>query len=763
MVKEYQRNVITKRGNFMKNILTNKKIFFTFLFAVLSLFITFNSVFAVTAYPYKSIISQPDGTNFNAYFKGDEYFSYYIDENNNVIVKDDEDNTWKYVINENDKLALGSNVAVNAKNIKSSKDKNIKASVFKNDTKKKEYLKLQEKNSTLRKRETPDPIDLSKVPISKSSKTYKGLKDKNSTTRELPMVIIDVSFQDIETENTEKWYDTIYNDPNGIIAYYKEVSNDKFTVAPVKETNTTHPGTIKVKLDRNHGNRGADFVSDDFDKAIQESLTKAGSTINFKDYDINKNGKIYNNELAVVIIFAGYEAAVPDPAEPNFWASQTTYWEPYLNANDTYIMNFVGFAEKLKQTTSPDEAMNGISTLCHELGHYIGLPDLYDVDYDAGVWFDFANVEYLSLMDGGNWAFEKHEGYVKTKYIPSHLDALSKWMLGYYDESYINKSGEYTLHTASDKDKYNFYIIPTNDANKYFIIENRQFKNFDRVLGSSYKATYGLDRCDPGIVIYRVDSKIIYENYNTNTVNSSYHSPGLSVIKPFGTTHSFPSPMWSDFIYNLNDPENFEKVPYMGMLGREPGYRTDTGIKIDTNISSSDEMTIKVELPNAKVSSIKAKNPDLNNKGGKVSFSVKGKNFYGDMTLSVFDKNGNKINEDWANKVIKNEDVYNITTRNAAINFPENATKVNKNYFVKASFNNGKTYDKVASNLTVKTSYKKQENSNSDKSNISINKNSKSPNSAKTSDEENMNVWFIILSISVLGVIGIGFKLRRNA
>ncbi|WP_302826740.1 hypothetical protein, partial [Anaerofustis stercorihominis] len=114
------------------------------------------------------------------------------------------------------------------------------------------------------------------------------------------MVIIDVSFQDIETENTEKWYDTIYNDPNGIIAYYKEVSNDKFTVAPVKETNTTHPGTIKVKLDRNHGNRGADFVSDDFDKAIQESLTKAGSTINFKDYDINKNGKIYNNELAVV-------------------------------------------------------------------------------------------------------------------------------------------------------------------------------------------------------------------------------------------------------------------------------------------------------------------------------------------------------------------------------------------------------------------------------------------------------------------------------
>ena len=193
-----------------------------------------------------------------------------------------------------------------------------------------------------------------------------------------------------------------------------------------------------------------------------------------------------------------------EAAQHNFWASQTTYFRPYLNVDDTYIMNFVGFAEKYKQTTSPEESMSSTATLCHELGHYIGLQDLYDIDYDAGVWAGFANIEYLSLMDEGGWAFEKSEGIVKTKFIPSHLDALSKWMLGYYDESYINKSGEYTLNAASDNDKYNFYIIPTNDENKYFIIENRQFKNFYRVLCPSYNETYSLIRFEPCIVIYRV-------------------------------------------------------------------------------------------------------------------------------------------------------------------------------------------------------------------------------------------------------------------
>ena len=196
----------------MKVIALNNKLRFILAFVLISLFITFNSVFAVTAYPYESKLIQPNGTSFSAYFKGDEYFNYYVDESDNVILKDKEDEAWKYIINKNGKLDLGEVIGNKSKRKKSSKKDIIKSSVLNSETKKKEYLKLQGKSTNIEKRQNSKPIDLLKVPLSKSSKTYKGLKDKNSTTRELPMVIIDVSFQDIETDNTEKWYDTVYNE-----------------------------------------------------------------------------------------------------------------------------------------------------------------------------------------------------------------------------------------------------------------------------------------------------------------------------------------------------------------------------------------------------------------------------------------------------------------------------------------------------------------------------------------------------------------------
>ncbi|MCR2031990.1 M6 family metalloprotease domain-containing protein [Anaerofustis stercorihominis] len=750
----------------MKSISLEKKIGFLLIFIFLSVFSTVNNVFAVTAYPYVSTLIQPDGTKFGAYIKGDEYFNYYVDESDNLILKDKEDDTWKYIINKNGKLDLGEVIGNKSKRNKSSKKNIIKSSVLNSETKKKEYLKLQGKSTNIEKRQNSKPVDLTKVPLSKKSKSFKGLSDSGSSVRELPMVIIDVSFQDIETENTEKWYDTVYNDPDGIRAYYKEVSNNKFTVAPVKETNTSHPGTIKVKLDRVHGNWGNDFNKNDFNGAMQEILTKASSYINFNDYDINKNGIIDNNELVVVFIFAGYEAAMLDAAEPNFWASQIEYITPYLKANNTYIMNFVGFAEKRKLDNEPDENINSTATLCHELGHYLGLSDLYDIDYGAGKWAGCANLEYTSLMDNGNWGYEKYEGAINTKFIPSHLDAFSKSMLGYYEKSYILKNGEYTLNTASNNINYNLYIIPTNDKNKFYIIENRQFKNFDRALGTSYKSRYGLVSCEPGIVVYMVDIDK-FKKYNSNyTVNSSYHPPGISLIRPSSDNYEFPSPFWSDFIYNLNDLKGYDKVPFMFMWSNDSYsiYRTD--IVIDTNTPSKDKMTINVALPKEKVSSIKTKNSVIDSNGGKVSFRVEGKNFYGDMTLSVFDNKGNKINEDWAHAVIKNEDVLNIVKRNGNIEFPKNDTKENEAYVVRASFDGGKTYSNKVSDITVKTSYTKEDvSTNEGVSNINDNKNGETNqvSSAKTSDSGDMDLWLIILGVSVLGTFGVSLKIKYHS
>jgi len=745
----------------MKNKSRLVKLNFIFAFVLLSLFITLSNVFAVTAYPYKSVVTQPDGSQFYAYQKGDEYFSYYEDDKGNIIAKDEKDDKWKYVINESGKLALKGAVS-NGKALSGLKSEIIKVDIFSSDAKKKEYLKLQGENGELKERKYADLINLNTVPIAEKSKTSKTLKDSNSTLRELPMVVIDVSFQDIQTENTEKWYDAIYNDPDGIRAYYKEVSNNKFTVGPVKETNTSNPGVIKVKLDSDHGNWGNDLGTSEHTEVMQNIITKASAEINFEKYDLNKDGIINNNELAVVFIFAGYEAAIIDPEEPNYWASQMSYGLYGLEAGNTSISNFVGFAEKIKEKNDPKESMNGTATLCHELGHYIGLPDLYDTEYSGGEWSDLS-VEYSSLMCSGNWCSLDRPSDIHSKFIPSHLDAWSKLVLGFYDYKLVEKSGKYKSIAASDSENYNMNIIPTNDENEFFIIENRQFKNFDRALGVSYEEFFDIVDINGGIIIWHIDNDILSKYLIYNTVNVATHAPGvMPVFNDYKPSSSFSSPFWDKSRYE-NTTSELSMLPDLFLNGSTRNGWIKTGIKVNTNVESGDVMEFSVTLPNAKVNSITAGNKNFNSKGGKSSFKVKGKNFYSDMIISVFDENGNRIEEDWANKTVKKDDETNITSRNATINFPENTTKENMKYNVKASFDNGKSYSKVSCDVTIKTSYKQDGNNNGQ-----VNKDeqksdkSKLTNSADTSDDESMNLWLILLGASAVGIIGVVLKLRHS-
>src|SRR6185295_9477537 len=60
-----------------------------------------------------------------------------------------------------------------------------------------------------------------------------------------------------------------------------------------------------------------------------------------------------------------------------------------------------------------------IGVVCHELGHFFGLPDLYDTDGSSegsGNW---------DLMAAGSWSFDGSQHY------PSHMSAWCKMKLGW--------------------------------------------------------------------------------------------------------------------------------------------------------------------------------------------------------------------------------------------------------------------------------------------------------------------------------------------
>lgn len=148
-------------------------------------------------------------------------------------------------------------------------------------------------------------------------------------------------------------------------------------------------------------------------------------------------------------------------------------------------------------TIQPEEYGSGVSpigTFCHEFAHVLGMPDLYDIDYDPetsngiGIW---------SLMATGN--------YKGNSRLPSHLDAWCKMALGFVDptEVYSNMTGVEFPQVESEPVIYRLWK-DGQYGSQYFLVENRQATGFDSLLPGS------------GLLIYHVDDAASHNNINVN-------------------------------------------------------------------------------------------------------------------------------------------------------------------------------------------------------------------------------------------------------
>jgi len=133
-----------------------------------------------------------------------------------------------------------------------------------------------------------------------------------------------------------------------------------------------------------------------------------------------------------------------------------------------------------------------IGIFCHEFGHVLGLPDLYDVDYEpltsdgAGVW---------SLMATGCYLGEARS--------PAHLDAWCKARIGFVDpiEVYENMTDVEFPQIETEPVAYRLWK-DGNYGSEYFLVENRQKIGFDSLLPGE------------GLLIYHIDDATTYNNIN---------------------------------------------------------------------------------------------------------------------------------------------------------------------------------------------------------------------------------------------------------
>lgn len=149
----------------------------------------------------------------------------------------------------------------------------------------------------------------------------------------------------------------------------------------------------------------------------------------------------------------------------------TTKFASYLMTNETMRT----FDNNGKVT---DEIMTGIGTFCHEFGHALGLPDMYDVNGTTDG--DGETPNYWDVMD---------YQFMYDGYCPMEYSIYERSMMGWVQVVDLNLDQEgkewvlMPVGAATEGGNVAYRIVNPSNDKEYYLLENRQASPF-------YQTTY---------------------------------------------------------------------------------------------------------------------------------------------------------------------------------------------------------------------------------------------------------------------------------
>lgn len=342
------------------------------------------------------------------------------------------------------------------------------------------------------------------------------------TTGESRIPVVLVEFKDVRfvTEDPADYFGRLLNGPEftdggatgSVRDFYVDNSGGQFTPSfdvfgPVTlEKNESAYGNDILE----HGVRVDDAAPE---RALYEAFLQLDESVDFSLYDADGD-----QELDLVLyFFAGYDQANGAPA----WALWSHFWD-VQDTPDTQLKEALFDGLRLGRYICTAELSGsqgtrpaGIGTTCHELGHYLGLPDFYDTDgarngYTGGLY------GFSPMAQGLN----NDEGRT-----PPYFTALERQLLGWRGEIPLLPEGPVRLASAREGCALQ---SPSSTEGEFFLYEYRDGKGWDASL-------------PVGLAVYRVDrSERLLGEYTAlerwqrwqedNTLNSDASHPLFHII-----------------------------------------------------------------------------------------------------------------------------------------------------------------------------------------------------------------------------------------
>ena len=465
-------------------------------------------------------LTQSDGTTFQALMQGDERYIHIETIDGYTILKEGDD--WYYA-----ELNLVGELVSTGKKVGEiapesiGLEKHLKPSpeVFKKILE----SRLKDPIKPIRHRPCPDLPGAEKFDDPTLAAPITG-------TGKMLVILADFSDKTWKTYVTADFQNILFTTgiyPTGSLNdYFKEVSYNQFNVNGNIVDWTVPPQTYDYYCDNQ---QGVGTWPKNSQRLCYDIVQAVNSTVDFSEYDTDSDGYVD----CVTIVYEGPADGSNSQLWPHAWA---------LNTNqitlDGKIINRYNIVNEYE--TAPSKHVNPCGTFCHEYGHVLGNPDLYD--YDSGYINVHDNndnpVVDWCLMSSGNYGYANGIAYQ----APTHMCGLSKyyWM-GWIVPTDISAALTYTVKAIENNhDAQTLYrVLKSGSTTEFFLIENR----YPQAIPASYfDKRFGQEDSplDSGLIIMHVDLDMLSApgRFNNGTPTNAHY--GCWVEDPAENLSAWP-------------------------------------------------------------------------------------------------------------------------------------------------------------------------------------------------------------------------------
>ena len=258
------------------------------------------------------------------------------------------------------------------------------------------------------------------------------------------------------------------------------------------------------------------------EEALIDGCQLLDDEIDFTQYDGDGDGEVD----MVLMYYAGYGEADSydsDSIWPHEWSLDSA--GKSLKLDGVNINTYACTNEKIGYGWGKDK-MCGIGTACHEFGHALGLPDLYDTNYESS---GYAGGLYsYSVMCSG--------AYNNDGRTPPYYCFEERKFLGWVSDADYREFGETGVYSISPINTEMAYRTFTDMDGEYFIYENRTKTGWDLYIP------------EEGMIVYHVDKSSrkvgwttaanLWNNWESSNSINAYGSHPCYYIVPAGDQSS---------------------------------------------------------------------------------------------------------------------------------------------------------------------------------------------------------------------------------